>query len=255
MNPEKLHDALNQLPDDLLEETDALRRTRRSNALVLKRLVPMAACLVLVLGALYVSLPLLRGGSKEFAMMQGAAPAEPEAAADTAPAETPTLAQNSSASAAGKTEESGAPMAPECDESGEVTVSDQIPVTAVSYCTGSEEPDELQISIISSVKQWEAYLSENLRLAEATGFENVYGESYFADNQLIVLVTTAASSSVRYEFDGIRKAGTGVWELTGWRIEPEWFTDDMEQQHILVQLPRMVEPEDSIIVNLQVMDE
>ena len=254
MNPEKLHDALNQLPDDLLEEADALRRAQKPKVLVWKRFLPIAACLVLVLGALYVSLPLLRGGSKEFAMLQNAAPAEPESAADTAPAEAP-MEQFSDSNAAGSGAETGAPMAPECDESGEVTVSDLIPVTAVAYCTGSEEPDELQISIISTTKQWEAYLSETLRLAEATGFENVYDESYFADNQLIILVTTAASSSVRYEFDGIRKAGTGVWELTSWRIEPEWFTDDMEQQHILVQLPRMVEPEDSIIVNLQVMDE
>ena len=250
MNPEKIHDALNQLPDDLLEQTDALRRAQKPRVILLKRLLPIAACFVLVLGALYVTMPLLQGASKD-SMMVGDT-AKPEAA----PAETP-MEHHSISDAAGQLEEPGAPLAPESDENKYGALSDdyEIPVTAVSYHTGASEPDELQVRVVSSLSEWEAYLAGNLRLAEATGFENVYDESYFADNQLIILITTAASSSVRYEIDSIRSAGTGVWELTGRRIEPEWFTDDMEQQHILVQLPRMVEPEDSVILNLQVMTE
>lgn len=248
MNPEQLHDALNRLPDDLLEETDALRMARQPTSPVLKRLLPLAACFVLVLGALYATAPLLSGGTKENAMVGDRA--EPEAA----PAETP-MEQQSVTNAAGLPEDTGAPMAPEFDEYSDTAETFDIPVTAVSYCTGSVEPDELQITVVSSLAEWERYLSGNLRLAEATGFENVYDEGYFADNQLIILITTAASSSVRYEIDSIRSAGTGVWELTGRRIEPKWFTDDMEQQHILVQLPRTVEPEDSIILNLLMISE
>ena len=59
MNPEKLHDALNQLPDDLIAAADALRQARKTKIILWKQLVPMAACFALVLGALYIALPIL----------------------------------------------------------------------------------------------------------------------------------------------------------------------------------------------------
>ena len=61
-------------------------------------------------------------------------------------------------------------------------------------------------------------------------------------------MTTAASSTVRYEATSITKTGIGTWELTITRYSPEWFTDDMEQQLLLVELPRTVEPEDTVIL-------
>ena len=60
------------------------------------------------------------------------------------------------------------------------------------------------------------------------------------------MVITAASSSVSYEADAIRRTDTGIWELTLIRYSPEWFTDDMTQQLLIVELPRMVEPEDTV---------
>ena len=85
-------------------------------------------------------------------------------------------------------------------------------------------------------------------LTEEGGFENGYEEAYFNKNQLIAVMTTAASSSVRYEATSITKTDIGTWELTITRYSPEWFTDDMEQQLILVELPRTVEPEDTVIL-------
>ena len=69
------------------------------------------------------------------------------------------------------------------------------------------------------------------------------------------MVTTAASSSVRYEVVEIVKTGTGTWDLTITRFEPEWFTDDMTQQLILIELPRTVEPEDKITLTLETVAE
>ncbi len=77
MSAEKIQDTLNLLPDDLLLETDALRQQKQKKPLVLKRLLPIAACFVLVVGALLVTMPLLDRKSTESAMDQMAAAEAP----------------------------------------------------------------------------------------------------------------------------------------------------------------------------------
>ena len=265
MNPEKLHDALNQLPDDLIAAADALRQARKTKIILWKRLVPMAACFALVLGALYIALPILSPKGSQAAapeaapmeMMQDSMSqmeiagvpenrAEPEAPAEAAPREEPGAA----------VENDGAPLAPEAEEeAATATGAFGIPVTGYGYCIGAEEPDETQITIISTWKEWETFLTDTPRLTEEGGFENRYDESYFAQKQLIAVVTTAASSSVRYEVDSIEKTGTGTWTLTITQYNPEWFTDDMTQQLILIELPRTVAPEDEITLNLETVTE
>ena len=123
-----------------------------------------------------------------------------------------------------------------------------IPVASYTYCIGAEEPDKTQITLISSWKEWKAFLDATPRLTEEGGFENDYQEAYFEEKQLIAVMTTAASSTVRYEATSITKTGIGTWELTITRYSPEWFTDDMEQQLLLVELPRTVEPEDTVVL-------
>ena len=265
MNAENLHDALNQLPDDLIAAADALRQ--KKNAPILwKRLVPMAACFALVLGALYVILPVLAPKGSEAAAPEAAAPMEmmqdsmsqmqivgvpetgvaQESPAESAPPEEPGAA----------VENDGAPLAPEAEEEAATsTGAFGIPVTGYSYCIGADEQAETQITILSNWKEWVQFLEKTPRLTEEGGFENSYTEAYFEEKQLIAVVTTAASSSVRYEVDSILKTGTGTWELTITRYEPEWFTDDMTQQLILIELPRTVEPEDVITLNLHTVIE
>ena len=50
MTAEKLHDALNMLPSDLLTATDRLRTAPRTKIILWKRLLPVAACFVLLMG-------------------------------------------------------------------------------------------------------------------------------------------------------------------------------------------------------------
>lgn len=266
MNAEKLHDALNQLPDDLLAAADALRQ-RKKAPVVWKRLVPIAACFVLVLGALYVALPLLTPkGASDAAAPEAAAPMEmvqdsltemqlaelPEAGAALESSSERAPAEGSGTEAPND----GAPLAPEEEElQWELSGTPLIPVTGHSYCFGAEEPDETEITIISTWKEWCAFLEATPRLTEEGGFENNYTEGYFDEKQLIAVVTTAASSSVRYEVDAIVKTGTGTWELQMTQFVPEWFTDDMTQQLILMELPRTVEPEDTITLNLGTVTE
>ena len=255
MNPENIHDALNLLPDDLIAEADALRQ-KDKKTIPWKRLIPMAACFALILGALYVAVPFLRPKGSMDAAPEAAAPmemmqdamsqaeaggmtptfAEPEAPAEAAPEEAP--------------DSNGTPLAPESDVKEETAASGTgiIPVTATVYCIGAEEPGEMKITVISTWKEWNAFLEDTPRLTEEGGFENSYEEAYFEENQLISVITTAASSSVRYDIRGIVRNGAGIWELAGIRNSPAVQTDDMVQQMILVELPRMVEPEDIVVL-------
>lgn len=255
MNPENIHDALNLLPDDLIAEADTLRQ-RKPRTIPWKRLIPMAACFALVLGALYVMLPILTPKGSLEAAPEAAAPMEmmqdamAENSLEGIPETAPAADEAPRAEPEENSEEYGAPKAPESasEEETQAAGTGAIPVTATSHCIGAEEPDETSITLISTWKEWNAFLDATPRLMEEGGYENGYGEAYFEEKQLIAVMTTAASSTVRYEIHSIRKNDAGIWELTGIRHNPAEQTDDMVQQMILVELPRMVEPEDTVVL-------
>lgn len=83
MTVEILHDALNLLPGDLVTATDKLRTAPKTRAVPWKRLLPVAACFVLLFGLGMV----IRKELPDHIMMQKDAAAEaPAAAAPMAPA-------------------------------------------------------------------------------------------------------------------------------------------------------------------------
>ena len=233
MNAEQLLDALCQLPDDLISQVDALRVPKKKT-IPRKWLLPIAASLALVIGTVSVALPLLqrKGVSMDSALsVQEAAPREPASAMQEAPAEA-------------NPENAGAPLAPETDEAGETEIQ-VISVTAHTFLYYGAEPNGTGVEIISSLSEL-----ERCSLRPEDLWAEAYDEAFFEENQLILLLTDAASSSVRYDIRGIRNTAPGCWELTGTRLVPEWCTEDMTHQLILVELPRMVEPEDVVILNL-----
>lgn len=77
MTAEKLHDALNLLPSDLLTATDQLRTAPRAKIIPWKRLIPAAACFVLLMGIGF----LIRHELPDHIMMKQAAPEAPAAVA------------------------------------------------------------------------------------------------------------------------------------------------------------------------------
>lgn len=77
MTAEKLHDALNLLPSDLLTATDQLRTAPRAKIIPWKRLIPAAACFVLLMGIGF----LVRHEMPDHIMMKQAAPEAPAAMA------------------------------------------------------------------------------------------------------------------------------------------------------------------------------
>ena len=77
MTAEKLHDALNLLPSDLLMATDQLRTAPKAKIIPWKRMLPMVACFVLLVG---MGL-LLRREMLDHIMVKQAAPEAPAAMA------------------------------------------------------------------------------------------------------------------------------------------------------------------------------
>ena len=77
MTAEKLHDALNLLPSDLLAATDQLRTAPRAKIIPWKRLIPAAACFVLLMGIGF----LVRHELPDHILMKQAAPEAPAAMA------------------------------------------------------------------------------------------------------------------------------------------------------------------------------
>ena len=77
MTAEKLHDALNLLPSDLITATDQLRTAPRAKIIPWKRLLPLAACFVLLMG---IGL-LIRHEMLGHIMVKQAAPEAPAAMA------------------------------------------------------------------------------------------------------------------------------------------------------------------------------
>lgn len=249
MNAEQLHDALTQLPDDLIAEADTLRLPKKKTILW-KRLVPIAACFALVLGVLTIALPLLtnKGEPGEFwySLDQSAAQEpesvmEPEAPAEAAPQEI------TGAPLAPDAEETLAPGEEESDNSGAI---EAISVAAHTFVYDSAEPEGIQTEIISSLSE----LEESHLITEEISVE-AYDEAWFRENQLILFLTDAASSSVCYDIRTIHKTAPGCWALVGTCFSPEWQTEDMVQQLILVELPRMVEPEDTVLLNITLVRE
>lgn len=245
MNPEQLHDALNQLPDDLLAETDRLRQPN-PKAIPWKKILPMAACLALVAGALAISMPLLqrKGVMADNAeSIQEAAPQAPASVMETV------AASASEAPEEAVPENIGAPLAPEAVQEEPGHGARDIPVAAYTFWyTG--EPGESQVEIISSLAQL-----ENSGLLTDDVDVSAYDEAWFNENQLIFFLTDAASSSIRYDIQRIRETAPGCWTLTGSRLVPHWQTEDMTHQLILVELPRMVEPEDTVLLELTLVIE
>ena len=86
MTVEKLHDALNLLPPDLITATDRLRAEPRSKTVPWKRILPMAACFALLMG-----IGIFWAGKMlpEHIVMQAAAPESQKLAADEAAPEAP----------------------------------------------------------------------------------------------------------------------------------------------------------------------
>lgn len=243
MNAEILHDALNLLPEDLIAETDALRQAKKPNIIPWKRILPIAACLCLILLTAPTMLALMAPkGAKE--MAQDCAPAE---GAPT-PSDAPIVL------------EKGA----EREDTLLETPADEIPmpkIGAVYGLTAHYIPTQLcdagisrKITVIASRPELDDYLAQCNALYFDDALENAcagYGDDYFADNQLVILLTAEDLPTASYSGNVLLPIQSGNWSVSwdgeaGWVIEVGDMVHDLStaQQHILLEVPDLhIEPD------------
>lgn len=79
MNASDIHEALSLLPDDLVLATDNLRRAPKQRTILRRQLVPLAACLAVLLSAamVFYTLPFMGGSAKYDSVAQAPAAAMP----------------------------------------------------------------------------------------------------------------------------------------------------------------------------------
>lgn len=261
MNASFLHDALTLLPEDLIAETDALRQAKKPRIIPWKKVLPMAACLCLILLTAPTMIALLSPkGAKEMAM-DYAAPAE------AAPA--PAAAEKEAAMDQFKMEDAPAetlsPKVGAAMNDGSQEDRGLTPQIGAAYgLTAHYLPTQLcdagigqRITVISNRSELDDYLAQYSSLysddALVTACE-AYDDDYFADNQLVILLTAEYLPTASYSGNVLLPIQSGNWFVNrdgenGWVIGVGDMVHDLStaQQHILLELPhQLIAPGDSI---------
>lgn len=264
MNAELLHDALTLLPEDLIAETDALRQAKKPRVIPWKRILPLAACLCLILLTTPAMVALMAPkGAKEMAM-DYAAPAEaapaPAAAEEEAAMEDALLDFP-----AEETLKAGAAMKDAPPDSGAGADRSAVFDNAAAYPLTARylppQPSDIEggqsITVISTREALDAYLADNNADASLQAACEGYDERYFADRQLVLLQTAVYRPAAGYSGNILLPLQSGSWvaEKTDdhrWILRVQDMDYDISshdavRQHILLEVPgRLISQEDAI---------
>lgn len=254
MNPEQLHDALTQLPDDLITEVDALRRPRKPGVVAWKKIFPTAACAAIVLlGAL--TLPGLRV-SKETALEQCADEAAPAEAAPIMEAAQPEKDQISEKSQLKSPAEApldnGAGRSAAADEAAPLPLTARYLPVHPSLTEGGQ-----RVTVISNRKELEGYLADSSPDEALRSACEGYDDAYFEDQQLVLLLTVKYRPAASYSGNVLlplesgtwsaEKAADGRWTLRVQDMVLDESANDVVRQHILLEVPgKPLAPADTI---------
>lgn len=128
------------------------------------------------------------------------------------------------------------------------------------YVDGEKYP---KAKLICSPEELEAYIAENegkydlgrheTVLADTTiGFADAvegYGEEWFSEHQLLMVLVESGSGSTRYEVASVARGELN--EVAIYSLIPEIGTCDMAEWHILIELPAgTFAPEDEFSVSI-----
>lgn len=236
MTVENLHDAIGQLPSDLIAKVDA-KRCRKPKVISLRRYAAMAACLAVILGGTFLFTQ--HFAPKNATEQMAAAPAEaaPAAVAPEIGAEEEEAAMDSAkiaaspepteASAAGTGSDDGVcglPTAPAMEADAESTVlylPYPINIPATQYaetrnigtgCTTSEPV----IRVLRSLTELEEF-RENFGYYDLEDFDaccEIYDESWFEQHDLLVVLMKALSANASIKVTSMLDLdNNGIWEL------------------------------------------
>lgn len=240
MTTEKLHDALNLLPGDLIAATDRLRQSPRRAVHPWRRYGSLAACLVMVLTLgwlVHEGMPRSADKAMQQESMLGAAPQEApaeaaetwaageDAAMDAPAAEEPreygeldTITLTPTGPAPDLEEDKAASGSPEeAGCTGEVPSTEaRLDLAPTQYAYSPMHPHSsvnisagAQTILIRSRAELDAYYEEHKDLFDLDAFYEccrVYDEVWFETHDLLMLRLGANSSEAEYEVIGFHRA-------------------------------------------------
>ena len=237
MTVDNLHDAIGQLPSDLIAAADE-KRSRKRTVIPLRRYAAIAACLVLVLGSSYLVSRIASGGAKETAM---AAPEMMQAADESNRFDAP-------AAAAPKYEETGteAPAAigePEAPAEEQAVCGYPTIETYEAEEIPPEEPVE-DISADNTMLQFDSPI--DIQATQYAGTRNTGTINTTSEPVIRILRSQADLEAFREHF--------GYYDLEAFhaccdRFDESWF----ELHDLLVVLMKSL-PEDSVTKVTSMLD-
>lgn len=260
MTVENLHDAIGQLPADLIAKADE-KRCRKPKVLPMKRYAAMAACFVLLLGC---GLFLNRLAGPKGSLMKDAMLGAEQAACEAAPEEPMDAAPMETLAAEPAETESASNHSLVTDEEGNRTTSGSGTACFASiwkkeltqYCRTEQlgTPTEYgQIVLIRSRTELDTYIRTNSTCFDLAEFETlcqVYTKEWFEENDLLLFTYPCLPEILGpepLEFDTQLPADTIRW---GIRISggDSLVLDTAQNWHIMMDVNKnAIDPEDELL--------
>lgn len=271
MTPENLHDALNQLPNDLVEETDKLRSSPKKTVIPWRQWVSMAACAVLILGCGFFLLDRWMISTSTTSECAAEAPEEAllansfdgaaveESAREAEERDMTEAAVNGSAALGdeqthGSTESGLTPTGYPADGAYFIDLSD------AQVCMTNELPnisiciDSSCVVFIQSRAELDAYCQEwadYCQLDSVTEDCEAFDDDWFAEYDLLLFRISTEKSELVPVIDSITLTGPESCEVTvSFAVFPEDRTPDPALWHILLPTEKGLLT-DSTIINIE----
>lgn len=262
MTAEKLHDALNLLPGDLIAATDKLRSQSAKLRIRWTRWASLAACLaVLLYGGWLINSGLFSAKSTATADQANAAAyveEAPEAQAYGAETEAAGIMETRAASA----KEEGADS-PSAIPSAESTSGGTALTGSAIFCEQFMTPDIPNsaintssipsVTLIRSRAELEAYWEQYDNRCDFTDMQancDTYDEAWFAQNDMLLIYALADSADTDWEITDFCECGENGWEWAILFASHTITTPGSERTgfHLLTRVEKnQISPDDDIL--------
>ena len=131
-------------------------------------------------------------------------------------------------------------------------------VRTTGHAPDTEFPSSLIIrskqELLDYYENNKAYYTMDSSWDESPAFRDAierYDDAYFADRELLIVRIEEPSGSIRHKVNFMRENySEGAWEVSITSFKSMYETEDMEQWHILIEMPEMLHTEPSEQITL-----
>lgn len=244
MNGEDMAKALGFIDEKYIDEADTAKLTARG---IWLRVGSLAACLCVLMAGIY-------------GMRQASIPAQGQGEPTDGPGgydgimeSMPESSLSDSAHSPNKRNENDKP---EAVASGIEPNAYGVSTQEIRTDGGAEGISYPFVTVLRSTEELEGYCLAQREIFDLeSGFLDAcsrYNDSYFAQNDLILVCIEEESGSVTHQITDVYEE-KGVWIITVVRHMPQEKTDDMAQWHILVevQMGKVIAPESTVVIRFE----